>query len=303
MQEDECRLNVPMDEDLRVVFESRDRRSCADRALVLASLGIPHELVSDAHSWALLVPASLAPYAVEQLMLYDRENPPRKPRSPVAIEYHNAVPGVVGYVIVLCLVAWLAGIAFLGKDWLSAGRIDGELLRAGQWWRTITALTLHADFSHLAGNLLFGCFFGFYAGRLTGSGIAWFAIVLSAACGNALNSLLLESMHRSIGASTAVFSALGLIAGFVWRGGLMNRDQWPYRIGPLVGGIALLMYTGTGDANTDVGAHLMGFLSGLGSGVALAMLPRLPGQLRWQFTAGGAALAMVALAWVAALLG
>jgi membrane associated rhomboid family serine protease len=292
-----------MNDDLRVVFESRDQRPCADRALVLASLGIPHELVSDASSWALLVPAPDASYAVEQLLLYDRENPPRKPRPPVTIEYHQAVPGVVGYVAVLCLVAWLAGTAFLGKDWLAAGRVDGELLREGEWWRTITALTLHADFSHLAGNLLFGSFFGFYAGRLAGSGIAWFAIVVTAACGNALNTFLLESMHRSIGASTAVFSALGLLAGFVWRGRLMYRDQWPYRIGPLVGGVALLMYTGTGDANTDVGAHLMGFLAGLGGGVLLAVLPRIPRRPIWQLGAGAAALLVVAAAWISALRG
>jgi rhomboid protease GluP len=292
-----------MNEDLRVVFESRDRRACADRALVLASLGIPHELVSDASSWALLVPAPDAPHAVEQLILYDRENPPRRPRRAIAIEYHHAVPGVIGYVLVLCLVAWLAGASYLGKDWLAAGRIDGELLREGEWWRAITALTLHADFSHLAGNLLFGSFFGFYAGRFAGSGIAWLAILVAAACGNALNSFLLESVHRSIGASTAVFSALGLIAGFAWRGRLMVGEHWPYRIGPLVGGIALLMYTGTGDANTDVGAHLMGFLTGLGGGVLLAGLPRIPRRPIWQFAAGSGCLLLIAIAWIAALHG
>jgi len=292
-----------MDEDLRVVFESRNRRACTDRALVLASLEIPHELVSDASSSALLVPAHDAPRAVEQLRLYDHENPPRQPRRKVAIEYHPAVPGVVGYVLVLCLVAWLAGASFLGKDWLAAGRIDGELLRDGEWWRTITALTLHADFSHLAGNLLFGSFFGFYAGRFAGSGIAWLAILVAAACGNALNTVLLESVHRSIGASTAVFSAIGLIAGFAWRGRLMAGENWPYRIGPLVGGIALLMYTGTGDANTDVGAHLMGFLAGLGGGVGLASLPRIPRRPGWQIVAGIGTLCTIAAAWSAALYG
>lgn len=292
-----------MIEDLRVVFESRDRRSCTDRALVLASLGIPHELVSDANSWALLVPAPDAARAVEELTLYDRENPPRRLRPRVTIEYHQAVPGVVGFVTVLCLVAWLAGTSFLGEDWLAAGRIDGVLLRQGQWWRTVTALTLHADFRHLAGNLLFGSFFGFYAGRMTGSGVAWLVIVIAAACGNGLNSFLLESVHRSIGASTAVFAALGLIAGFVWRSRLMYREHWPYRIGPLVGGLALLMYTGTGDANTDVGAHLMGFLAGLCGGVLLALLPRLPSGPLWQFGAGAASLLTVAAAWVAALHG
>jgi hypothetical protein len=38
---------------------------------------------------------------------------------------------------------------------------------------------------------------------------------------------LLESTHRAVGASTAVFAALGLIAGYVWRGKLMRQDRWP----------------------------------------------------------------------------
>ncbi len=49
-----------MNEDLRVVFESRNRQSCADRALVLASLEIPHQLVDDGGSCAVIVPASFS---------------------------------------------------------------------------------------------------------------------------------------------------------------------------------------------------------------------------------------------------
>ena len=48
-----------MNEDLRVVFESRNRQSCADRALVLESLRIPHQLIDDGASCALIVPASV----------------------------------------------------------------------------------------------------------------------------------------------------------------------------------------------------------------------------------------------------
>jgi membrane associated rhomboid family serine protease len=233
-------------------------------------------------------------------MRYEEENPPPRPRQSVTLEHHNAVPGLVGYVVVVCAVAWLAGTSTFGRDWLGAGRIDGVLLRAGEWWRTLTALTLHADFRHLAGNLVFGCFFGLFAGRLLGSGVAWLTILLAGAAGNVLNTLLLESTHRSIGASTAVFAALGLLAGFVWRGKLLSQERWTYRIGPVVGGLALLMYTGTGDANTDVGAHLMGFACGFGAGMGLAPLRLSLGNARLQAITGSAALLIVALAWLAA---
>ena len=138
---------------------------------------------------------------------------------------------------------------------------------------------------------------------LLGSGVSWLAVLIAAALGNAANTLLLDSVHRSIGASTAVFATLGVLASYVWRARLMAQDRWPTRFGPIVGGIALLMFTGTGDQNTDVGAHLMGFVCGFATGMFLTLLGRMPQPLRVQYVAGSIALSVVAVAWTAALLG
>ncbi|MCH7503147.1 MAG: rhomboid family intramembrane serine protease [Proteobacteria bacterium] len=291
-----------MSDDLRVVFESRNRAACSDRALVLASSQIPHTVVDDSSSCALVVPAEYSARAMDELRLYDEENPPPMPLPRKIIEYQDPVPGVVAYLIVVSLIAWLAGNSAFGSDWYQLGRVDGTLLRQGEWWRPVTALTLHSGLRHLVGNILFGTLFGLFAGRLLGSGLAWFAIVVSGAMGNVLNTLLLESSHRSIGASTAVFAALGLVAGYVWRAKLMSQERWPYRVGPVVGGLALLMYTGTGDANTDVGAHLMGFLCGFASGMLLTLSALRPGDVRWQRLGGAATLVLVGGAWLVALL-
>ncbi len=289
-----------MEDDLRVVFESHNRRACADRALVLESVQVPYRIIEDGASCVLVVPASFSAQAMRELTLYDEENPPRKPRRVTVVEHQNAVPGVIGYILVICAVAWLAGASFFAQDWLGSGRIDGALLRAGEWWRTVTALTLHAGLRHLVGNIVFGAFFGLFAGRLLGPGVAWLAIVVAGAAGNVLNTLLLESTHRAIGASTAVFAALGLLAGFVWRGKLMSQERWPYRVGPIVGGLALLMYTGTGDANTDIGAHLMGFVCGFVAGMLLAPVRHSLTNRRLQSGAGLAAILIVVAAWLAA---
>ena len=289
-----------MNDDLRVVFESRNRRACADRALVLESLQIPHQIVDDTVGCALVVPAGFSAQAMDELRLYDEENPPRRPRQIKTIEYQNAIPGVVVYVLVICAVAWFSTASVFGQDWLGAGRVDGVLIRAGEWWRTITALTLHSGLRHLLGNIIFGAFFGLFAGRLLGPGVAWLTIVLTAASGNTLNTLLLESTHRSIGASTAVFAALGLLAGFVWRGKLMAQDRWPYRVGPVVGGFALLMYTGTGDANTDIGAHLMDFLCGFVGGMLLILVRDRLRDPRWQMSAALMSTSLLLGSWVVA---
>jgi rhomboid protease GluP len=249
-----------------------------------------------------VVPAELVEKAKYELWQYDQEN--RKPKlreagiSPV---YESGVTGVAMYVAVICLVAWFAGEALFNRDWFVAGRVDGELIRDGEWWRTITALTLHSGIRHLAGNIVFGILFGLMAGRLIGSGIAWFGIVIASAAANFLNTSLLESAHRAIGASTAVFAALGLVSGFVWRARLMAQDRWPYRLGPIVGGIALLAYTGTGDENTDIGAHLAGFVCGFLCGMALTLAASHLRQKPLQLGAGIAALSIILFAWIVAL--
>jgi len=290
-----------MQEDLRVVFESRNRQSCADRALVLASSRIPHQVVDDGVTAAIVVPAEHSAQAVEELQLYDDENPPMRAKPQKRVHYQNAMPGVVAYVLVICAIAGLAGFSFFGYDWFGAGRVDGALIRGGEWWRTITALTLHSGARHLIGNIVFGVFFGFFAGRLLGSGVAWLAIVVAAATGNAANTLLLESAHKSVGASTAVFAALGLVAGFVFRGQLMAQDRWSYRFGPIIGGLALLMFTGTGGPNTDVGAHLFGFIGGFLAGVLLIATGPVPTDHRSQTVAGAIAIVLVASSWIVAL--
>ncbi len=288
-------------DDWRVVFESRNRAACSDRALVLTAVEIPHELIHDQGGCALVVPAEFSGAATDELRQYDEENPPVIRKVARTIPSYDAMPGIFGYTLVVCIVAWLAGSSAFGENWLSAGRIDGELIRGGEWWRLVTALTLHSGVKHLASNLVFGVMFGLFAGRLLGSGLAWFAIVVTAAFGNLLNTLFLESTHRSIGASTAVFAALGLVAGYVWWAKLMSQERWPYRFGPIVGGLALLMYTGTGDANTDVGAHLMGFLSGFGGGMLLTRVTSAISSPRVQWASGLAAIALIALAWLAGL--
>ena len=287
-------------QDWRVVFESRLPAACNERGLVLAAANIPFRIVNDPSGAALIVPAAFSSDALHELRLYDDENPPAVPKPKPKIPEYDALPGIFVYVLVVSLVAVLDTNAAFGENWRALGRVDGELIRDGQWWRLFTALTLHADASHIAGNLVFGTFFGFFAGRLLGSGVAWLAIVLAAGTGNFLNTMLLESAHRSIGASTAVFAALGLLSGYVWRSRFMSQERWSYRVGPIIGGLALLMYTGTGDANTDIGAHLMGFVAGFGGGLLLTRWSDRFGSGQVQRTAGWTALLIILLAWLAA---
>jgi membrane associated rhomboid family serine protease len=250
----------------------------------------------------LFVPAGVAERARHELWEYETENRPASPPAlPLEPVYQDGTWGVVGYIVVISVVAILAGEAAFGRDWFTAGRVDGALIRAGQWWRTVTALTLHSGLGHFAGNLGFGALFGIMAGRVLGPGVTWLAVVVAGAMGNFVNTLLLDTAHRSIGASTAVFAALGLVAGFSWRARLFTQNRWAYRLGPIVGGLALLAYTGTGDENTDIGAHLAGFGCGFLAGILLTIVYRYVPDRRVQRTAAATALAIVIGAWIVAL--
>jgi membrane associated rhomboid family serine protease len=269
---------------------------------VLQARDIPFDMLQDEDRFLLSVPGGFAERARYELWQYESENRPTAVAG-ASIEpvYQDGAWGVAAYIAVIAAVAMLAGEAAFGRDWFAAGRVDGELIRAGQWWRPVTALTLHSGLPHFAGNVVFGALFGTMAGRVLGPGVTWLAVVIAAALGNFINTLLLDSAHRSIGASTAVFAALGLVAGFSWRAKLFAQTRWAYRLGPVVGGVALLAYTGTGDENTDIGAHLAGFGCGFLAGILLTYGYRYVPDRRVQSAAAAAALAIIVVAWAAAL--
>lgn len=286
------------------LLRTRSWKRCREAGLVLTALQIDYEVERIDGRWVIVVPRESVSRARVELSEYDEE----KRRPPVGIlplpEVSTGWRGVITYIGVLLMVALFARQGTWGHDWLGLGRIDSVRILGGEWWRTVTALTLHADFSHLAGNIVFGAFFGLYAGRYLGSGIGWAAILGGGALGNALNVLIQPGRHLAIGASTAVFAALGLLAAYTWRRGFLRNTPWRMRIAPIVAGIGLLAFTGTGSGvegdNVDILAHLTGFIAGFGMGVALAALelPRDPdSQKLW----GAIGVSVLVLAWATAL--
>lgn len=285
------------------IYRSNRRADCDERALVLTALGVASELVSLGDSFALLVPEASLTAAVAHLKDYDEEGLSRQ-REPSPISAHpDAWLGSAGYAVVLVSVAHCAASGFLGFDWFSSGELVSGLLRSGELWRAITALTLHVDFGHLITNLGFGMLFGYLAGQLFGPGIAWASILAAGAFGNFVDALLMPPTHRAIGASTAVFATLGLLAAYSWRRRSGRSARWPYRWAPLIAAVALLALLGAGGEHTDVLAHLTGFFAGTVFGLvygSLAILrsDRAPGQL----LAGASTLAVIVGAWLLALI-
>jgi membrane associated rhomboid family serine protease len=278
------------------------QRACAEAALVLAAKGIPYETLEIGAECELLVPQAQLAAARDELERYAQERAPVRRTRGVFTPFPGAEIGSGLYAAVLLLAAYCAGIQAFGADWFARGALDARPGAVSDWWRAVTALTLHLDQAHLLGNLLFGVAIGGLAGRAFGPGIAWASILAAASIANYADMLLSPSTHRAVGASTAVFAALGLLVGFAWRHGLTLRDQFKYAYAPVFGGVALLALLGAGDAHVDVLAHALGFVAGVATGWLYSRLgiPRSRGRGA-QIAAGAAALVGVALAWALAL--
>lgn len=271
-------------------------------ALVLTARGVPFHRQLQLDGWELWVPLGQAPAAATELTLYKHENARQIGARPVE-EVGAGRAGVVWYVATLLAVFFALHTGLFNGDWLGAGRLEAGALLAGEWWRAFTALTLHVELAHLGGNLAFGAFFGFFVGRYLGHGVGWLAVLLAAGGANLLNAWVQSPAHRSIGASTAVFAALGMLVAYTWQRGFLRDTPWRGRIAPIVAGLGLLAFTGTSGENTDLGAHLFGFIMGLVLGGALAQLA----PIRWlqnprvQRASGALAALLLLAAWATAL--
>ncbi len=273
--------------------------------LVLEARGIPCRREPGPHGWRILVPPRAKNRALEEIRVYHRENRGWPPLPLEGPETGNPWPSL----LLLALLALFFNITRLnlsefGWDhipWTASGSAHAGKILAGEWWRTITALTLHADGVHLFGNMVIGGFFVIRLCREVGSGPGWFLVLFSGAAGNFLNALVQSPDHRAVGASTALFGAVGILAslGFLKSRGLMCKRQFL----PLAGGAALLGLLGSGGDNTDLGAHLFGFLAGLALGAAAGKwigTHGMPREKTKRILGLGTAVAVIA-AWAAAL--
>jgi rhomboid protease GluP len=269
-------------------------------ALVLVAVGIECRLDTDGGRIGLLVDASRAAEARHHLAAYLRENETRA--EPATRRFGGGIDGALAYAACLLFIDAAAGRQAFSRDWLGAGHAQAGRILDGEWWRAVTALGLHADLEHLLANLVAGSLFAIFLAQLVGVGVAWLAILAAGALGNVLNAALQSPEHSAIGASTAVFGALGLLAGSMWR---RQARSWRQRLRqwtPIAAGAMLLAFIGVGGERTDVGAHVAGFVVGcvLGAGLYLAG-PYLPQGRTAQRAFGAAALALFAVAWLIAL--
>jgi rhomboid protease GluP len=202
------------------------------------------------------------------------------------------------FAVAVCLAALtlvffsMTRVEGTGLRWEERGILITERLLMGDWWRLITAATLHADISHAVSNAGFFLVLAWAAGERFGSGVT-LALWLTTAVVGFVASVVLSHTEITLGASGGLFGLLGAAAGHAVRHrdtrGLVRRD----RIRAFAGGVLLLAFTAF-SPRANIHAHVGGFVSGLLCGL---VMPARPPRAWLQVLSGLAAAALVFLAW------
>ena len=122
--------------------------------------------------------------------------------------------GLIGVTVLVFAAQWL-GNALVGADVvLYYGAKINDQLAAGQAWRLITPVFLHASLLHIGVNMYSLWALGPAVERFFGHG-RFLAIYLLAGISGVLLSLVM-SPNPSVGASGAIFGLLGALATFLY---------------------------------------------------------------------------------------
>lgn len=254
-----------------VVGATASRYQAEVWTLVLLSADIPTMTEQPGADYLIMVESSQAARAAREIGVFEEENlhwPPAKNLALLTAEEAAAQPPTVLMMGGLFLFYLITGPFSPTTEWFRQGAVDSRaILEGGEWWRLITALTLHVDPVHLLGNIFIGGLVIHFLCKATGTGLAWFLLLLAGTLANLANVLARGPGHISVGFSTVVFAAVGLLCG-----GQMQRLTLRSVLLPLGAGVALLAMLGSSGERTDLGAHLWGLVVGLLLGMGWAWL-------------------------------
>lgn len=254
------------------------RREAEEWALVLVAEGFSPTLRREPLGWSLEVAPDREVAAALLIAAWreersERDQLERSRQKASRVPLATPTEMAASYAFALTLLAFHLGLERANRHdaFIELGASQAELVLDGEIWRAVTALTLHADLTHVLGNTLFGGFFlAALAGRLgVGFGVA--AFLVSGLVGNLANAAYYGFAHSSIGASTGVFGLVGVLAGLAaWqrhKTAPPGRGAWV----AFAAGLAIVAMLGSGGPRVDVSAHLFGLAAGGAAGMLIAI--------------------------------
>ena len=257
------------------IIPARSKAQAQDWSLVLLSQGIESaiEPPGEQSQWEIEVDSAHFGKAVRILRQYLIEN-----RKTPAVEPFGAKLvfdwGNIWFFVLLAVLFVLSLTAAPGlRDF---GVMNKDAFLVGEWWRPFTAILLHHDAAHLAANMAIGMVFLGLAGGIFGAGRAFLISFSAGAIANLARCLFSSHPYEALGASGMVMGALGLLtASSVIHRESSSRFHTAMR-GTAAGILLLILLGFDPHPQTDVLAHVVGFIAGFLLGAASLLLARRP---------------------------
>ena len=263
-------------------------------SLILSSSDIQYNLMGGEHGWDIYVDDAFCEKALNVIGKYLAENQDPHPIPETgSFEYGKTFSGAWVSLALLIVYAAIA-VYHDNQTIIKIYGSDAQRILDGELYRSVSSLMLHGDALHLAGNMLGIALFGTAVCYITGPGVGWLMILAVGISGNLINAYLYQRYHLSIGASTAVFGALGILAGYQALKKFRAHGERARAWLPLGGGLALLALLGSGK-HTDLTAHLFGFLAGITGGLLYGLLVKHPPRKLYQACCLIVALGLIAI--------
>lgn len=174
------------------------------------------------------------------------------------------------YILIAVTIAVYILTSVAGGDFLETsytmlgqyGQVNSLVLYSGYYYQLFTSLFVHADITHIVGNMLFLFIFGLRAEEMFSLPEYLAVYFVGGLTGNVLSLFLLPANTVSVGASGAIFAMFG--ASVVYA----RRSVSQSIIGALIYAFFLLFIsTGVG---VNIFAHIGGLAAGLVIGYVLA---------------------------------
>jgi membrane associated rhomboid family serine protease len=284
---------------ITVIFENLSDDDADTYRLVLSSTGIFSHSRKGKNGWNISVNATDYENALNAIDQYLKENQ-NFHTAPESLwhDYQRTFTGL--WVSVLLLVSHVAIV--LGNEsgfFIQTYGSSAYHILHGELYRSVTSLMLHADTLHIMGNIIGITIFGTAVGTLMGWGVGWFMILVTGITGNLVNALLYRSGHISVGASTAIFGAIGILSAHQFFKKFRQPGHKMKALLPLSCGLALLGILGSGK-HSDLMAHLFGFCAGIISGSFYSVFVKHPASKEYQTCFLIAAIGIIVTAWMKA---
>ncbi len=170
---------------------------------------------------------------------------------------------IMGFTILVYFLQMISPAGPSGAGWLEAyfARANRPI-EAGEWWRFITPVFLHASIAHIFFNMYALLSVGSLLERHFGHGRFALMYFLGAFAGNVMSFLFAREGSFSVGASTAVFGLIAAEYIFFYQNRRLFGNYARQAMGNTIFIIAINMLIGFSASGIDNWGHIGGLLGG-----------------------------------------